>query len=753
MSSLNRLRISVWPECLAAIALMLLELPPYPTAFSFAVFLSVFIGLLALQLPHVRLHWLASRLDPLLKTAKIACYGWPIAGSLFLIMVLTFLEIRQPLYFVQDDNHSQFLPVLIDAMQHAFNEWTLPTWNAFQSFGYPSASIGVFTLTYPPTYLAYALACLAGHPLYMIDIFAWMHLLAGYALFYFVLYRNGLRPSLAAAVSFCFTLNGFHLISGRSWFIVLPLAVYLPALVGSLLAFQRETVTGRWVFWSGLSMGAWFHSGHAQIWFYGMVLWGLGLAYTLIFSRGRRFRLVLLAAAAGCLTLAVAMPLFYIQYIEQTRTFRDNWLFATRGIFDELSSVLLPAPFAFYTSSFPPKDINLAFFCNTFFFAAFLLFLALSIVRLAKHPDRRSTLKGMLPCLLTVFALLWAFGNESPIWAWLSIIPPFNKFSNPDKLVPFVIIFSLVTGGQWWERLGRIRQSKKFPLWTLAILSMLLSAYHAGLCTIARYNFSDPPYPKLPPQVRQLRLQGNGTNARRVFSLANNRSLDKDFVFTLINNYASVYKIFSANGYCDFVTQSYANRHAREIAERSPQIYLPEYGIAWLMLAKPNKDDWSYYPSDPVIHPPHVVFRPTDPKYQLMPIASPGTKPLVYREWQNRRIEALPFYIVSNGLEISLPGNTPRQNLAFTVVANFLYRDWFQAFSERGVKLNITVDDFGRIVIPDAGNSHIIKLLYLPPWGRSWILAALFLGLAVLLWQLGNEIETQLPGAERSHSP
>ncbi|MCC7086039.1 MAG: hypothetical protein IT427_13635, partial [Pirellulales bacterium] len=90
--------------------------------------------------------------------SRIGCRRWLLVGLVFVAGLLAAMELRQPYYFVQDDNLSQFLPVVLHGCRSMFHDGTFSTWNPHQFLGSPTSSLGTYALTYPPTYLSYAIA-------------------------------------------------------------------------------------------------------------------------------------------------------------------------------------------------------------------------------------------------------------------------------------------------------------------------------------------------------------------------------------------------------------------------------------------------------------------------------------------------------------------------------------------------------------------------------------------------------------------
>ncbi|MEX2026139.1 MAG: hypothetical protein WEH44_02545, partial [Pirellulaceae bacterium] len=194
---------------------------------------------------------------------------WFLAGFALLAANLALLEFRHSYTFTHDDNLSQFLPVILQSCRGFFDDGAFPTFNPHQYAGAPTASLGTYALTYPPTYASFAFArWVLGDENATIEVFAFAHLLAGYCTMFWAGRSIGLRPLLAAAGGLCFALCGFFLIGGRSWYYMLPLATWLPLVALAIWRLSAGPIGWRWVLWTGLLLGVLFHAGNAQMWIY-----------------------------------------------------------------------------------------------------------------------------------------------------------------------------------------------------------------------------------------------------------------------------------------------------------------------------------------------------------------------------------------------------------------------------------------------------------------------------------------------------
>ncbi len=119
--------------------------------------------------------------------------------------------------------------------------------------------------TYPPLYLAYALARhLLGNECATLDILAILHLTVSYLAIFAVARSAGMRGIVACLVGLTFALSGPVLIMGRCWFQVLAMAAYSSLLALAAERLRHRETGWRWAMGVGLLIGLYYHAGFPQ---------------------------------------------------------------------------------------------------------------------------------------------------------------------------------------------------------------------------------------------------------------------------------------------------------------------------------------------------------------------------------------------------------------------------------------------------------------------------------------------------------
>ena len=199
-----------------------------------------------------------------------------------------------------------------------------PTWTPLQLLGGPLAEIGTYALTYPFTYLSYFIAeFLLGNKNLTMEIFCWMHLLAGFSGRLLAGPTAGSVATVGVGLGLCLALSGFALIGGRSWYYMTPAFVWVPLLSIALLKLQTRVPSWRWTLGTGLVIGLFFHAGNAQMWVYAMgftaffVLWS---CLVRLMPWGR----LLAAVPAGLIGMGLAAPLLVPQSLATRELNREG---------------------------------------------------------------------------------------------------------------------------------------------------------------------------------------------------------------------------------------------------------------------------------------------------------------------------------------------------------------------------------------------------------------------------------------------
>lgn len=469
---------------------------------------------------------------------------WFVLGLCFLGGSLAYLEYRSPYFFSQDDNLAQFLPVIMQGCESLFSRGELATYNPHQFAGAPTASIGTYALTYPGTYLSYWIAKEAfGAPQATIDVFCVLHLIYGYPILFALLRKLGCGAGVSTSGALSFLLQGFFLINGRSWFYMMPTALWAPCLFLLAERLRQGEATRWWSLGTGVVIGAYFHSGNVQMWIYSMSMWALLLAIWLLTGKLRWGALqpIFCAMLVG---LGVALPLLIPQFAEASAAKR---IIDGASIEWNLAGFFLPWPL-YQANGYGPALFGTENreYIGQFMYSGttFVLVATLVTISMAVHRWDRKAWGENAHAPLGFIAFLIALGQMGFIWFLFSKLPIFSKFAHPFKYLPLITLMAVLAGGVGLERLLRRSGKRKWLETAISAATLALLAYHVSLPLPSAFGYGFKPFPKPFESLRSL-----VASPQRVIALAPYRHAGAAYGRMPVNNLPTVQGLYSLIGY------------------------------------------------------------------------------------------------------------------------------------------------------------------------------------------------------------
>lgn len=633
---------------------------------------------------------------------------WTWAGLALLLLALGLLELRQPYYFTQDDNYSQFLPNQLAALRGAFSQGRFPDFNPFQFAGAPLASLGVYALTYPPTWAAWLLAhAVLGRDCWLLELLAWMHLALGYAAFLWAARLAGARPWSGVLGGLAWCLGGFMLIAGRGWYYMLPWALWLPLLLGGLLSLRREGGTVKGVAAVAASIGLGFHSGNIQIWTYAAAL-GAGLAAAWSLGGVYTRRQGAWAALAGLAGLGLALPLLWVEL----KSVQGNLVIVGQGQapVNPLGlwfPFLQPAVAAFIPGAAggAPLQDQVPELLDQ----GSLLPLVAALAALAWLGLRRPCLAQPWPAL-ALLAWVFSLGAPGGLWTLQHWMGPAAGFQHPFKGLLFVQCFSALSGAVLLPRLWPGPKAAR----ALLGLGLLLLGLHVWRSRAAFYLWADEPYTALSPELAATLDAQPGRMAGVSPRWAPVRGYDHWLVHAL----PSAYGRYSVLGYDPLVSASIWGQVVNPLAWPDTEQGLRAWGVggllispAWAQLGRPAPDEarliqWA-------------VGRAARTVDGLWWVPVPNPEPLAFTE-PGHRPAGLRWDV--GGVELTVePG---ARSLTLLTPARPQWR-WAGGGTPAALP-----DPWGRLSVALPDGATRVRLDYAPPWRQGlWMALGLLLAL------------------------
>jgi hypothetical protein len=661
---------------------------------------------------------------------------WFWAGLAFVAVAFALLELLDPYFFCQDDALALELPGVLMTCRGIW-QGLAAEYNPYTFLGSPTPAIGG---VYPPLYLAYGVARhLLGDEHATLDVFAAIHLLAGYGLTFLVARRLGIGPVLAVLTSVTFVLSGPVLVMARCWhsFSVLPAFIPLFALLIDCL--RSGPVTWRWPVITGACLGLYYHAGFPQLFVLGcglMLVHAVALAAVGLVPR-RRLVWLLPALAFGA---AISIPVFYQQW-RLSREISLNDAGGGDGVGVNILSMLLPYPLVQGTLPNMWGSLNLQWNGHFYYFGSILLvaFLAAVAVLAWRRIGGRSHVANtgdsarlqwalVIPA---VVAFLLALGELGGLW-WLMGLLPVGLRNNPFRAMPWFVFFACLAGARFLEdllddpRLYGLHSGRPTPerrsrlLFAIAGVGLVLVALHLTRVGIAFYTYGFRPYPQLPTELAKVVGPDDGGRQQRIMSLAAMRSTDPSYPLSLPHNLPCEYEVPALFGYDPLVQRFGRYNACLERIFRDPPAGLAAYGVRWLVVHRTVWGGWE--PQTPNRFERVLPFTDllntklgSNPQPPLGDLAEyvkvieiPDASPLAFDTASPT--DALPLRMSVAGLDIDLePVAEPR-----TIVANFLWYPDIVATSD-GEPAVVTQDNWQRIVVAAKAGARQIRIRYAPP--------------------------------------
>ena len=667
---------------------------------------------------------------------------WFWAGLAFVVAAFALLELLDPYFFCQDDALSLELPGVLMTCRGIW-QGLVPEYNPYIFLGSPTPSIsGV----YPPMYLAYGIARhLLGDEHATFDVFAAIHLLAGYCLTFIVARRLGIGPVLAALASLTFVLSGPVLVMARCWhsFSVLPAAIPLFALTVDRL--RSGPVEWRWPVVTGALLGLYYHSGFPQLFVLGC---GLMLVHAAALAAvgevpWRRLRWLVPALAFGA---ALSIPVFYQQWrLSREMSFNDPG--GGDGVGGNLLSMLLPYPLVQGTLPNMWGSLNLEWNGHFYYFGSVLLvaFLAAVAVLAWRQTGGRAHVantgdSSRLQLALVIpaaVAFLLSLGESGGLW-WLMGLLPVGLRNNPFRAMPWFVFFACLVGARYLEDFIASRQAvagqsveerRSRLLFAIAGIGLVLVALHLTRVGIAFYTYGFRPYPQLPTELTKVVGPDDGGRQQRIMSFAAMRSTDPWYPLAMPHNLPCEYELPAFFGYDPLVQRFGRYNACLERVLAKPQAAFAAYGVRWLLVHRTAWGGWEpqtpnrferVFPFTALLNT-QLGGNPQRPLGDLAEyvrvIEIPDAAPLAFDV--ARPTDALPLRMSMAGLDIDLGSESePRK-----IVANFLRYPDIVATAD-GKPLAVTEDEWQRIVLDVPADAKQIRIRYSPPRAVGITIAA-----------------------------
>ncbi len=531
----------------------------------------------------------------LTETVPAAASGriWNLAGWLFLIGAFIGLECLEPYYFTQDDALVGELPGILLGCRSLW-EGTFPDWNPYVFMGAPLAAIGFWAITYPPQILAYAIARhVLGDEFATMEVFAALHLLAGFVAMRCLCRRIGMGalPANLAALSFVYA--GCILIMGRSWHAFIANAVWLPLLGIAIQRFREGPVGWKWIVGVGLVLGLSYHAGFPQITVILAMFFVMGVMAVAYADRvpTRRLAAIVPALLLGA-GLAAPLLLHHLQMTGGLERFAPD----EKGVYDELHAALLPYPLAQAELPTGWGSFHVEKLGHFYFFGGLFVFLfaVQAFYFWVYFPERSAWARcWWVPCGMVAF--LMVLGEPAYLWKGMAALPMSKFFLRYSfRFYPWLAFCAILGGGLILER--ALASFAATPESSGSGRSRGRRCWASSPITWRCANQAFTPtafalIPPLPPEVSSATVAFHPYADKRTIGApirggiaswaAQLRSVSPDYYLSLPLNLPHFYQVPSIFGYDPVVEGQPRMAEVYRRLENDPVAASKAYGVGW----------------------------------------------------------------------------------------------------------------------------------------------------------------------------
>jgi hypothetical protein len=679
---------------------------------------------------------------PVASSPASSSRAWNLTGWLFLIFGFAALEWMQPYYFTQDDALVGELPGILLGCRSLW-AGTFPDWNPYVFMGAPLATVGFWAITYPPQLIAYAIARhVLGNEFATLEVFAVLHLLAGFAAMRHLCRRIGMSACAANLAALSFVYAGCILIMGRSWHAFVANAVWLPLLGIGIQRFREGPVGWKWIVGIGLVFGLSYHAGFPQIAALLGMFFVIGLA-AVAYGDRIPLRRVMAVVPALLLGAGLSAPLL-LHHLSMTGG-HERFVPAEDGVYDALTAALVPYPLAqaelpTHWGTFHVEKMGHFYYFGGLFALLFLLqFLCFWVY----FPGRGA----WASCWWLVcgsFALLMVLGEPAYLWKGMAALPLSKFFLRYTfRFYPIVAFCAILAGGLIIERaLAMVRRRQPWEL-LLGAIALCVLTYHLTMCQPSFYSYGFRPYPELPTEFEAVfhpyadkKLVGVNSS-RRLASWTHLRSIAPDYYLSLPLNLPHYYQVPSIFGYDPVVEGQPRMAEVYRRLQHDPETACKAYGVGWHLFGytaapvfSPNKHFWSMEQTVNF----DLAYRRL-PQADLKTLATSGgtalmelrgVDPLAFVTCQSER--PLPCKLHCRGADIDVSGLPAGTNITI----NFLWHA-YMGCTLGGQTLALAADDWQRITTTIPVTGATLALRFTPPWLKTCIAGAGLCCIALVL--------------------
>ena len=190
----------------------------------------------------------------------------------FFILILFFaiIEIRLPYFFLQDDNYSQFYPVVSRGLHFLYSEGQLPLYSFIHGNGVPIFESFQYGFLDPILHISYWITLLSGIPYALFDIYSFIYFAI---IIQFLLCCKRKNNFVSALLLISLLFSGHILITLRSWYYLCPYLLNLSIILWRAEKITRTQYLPGKFFSESIWIGFSIFFGNPQFYFYSICIY------------------------------------------------------------------------------------------------------------------------------------------------------------------------------------------------------------------------------------------------------------------------------------------------------------------------------------------------------------------------------------------------------------------------------------------------------------------------------------------------
>lgn len=459
--------------------------------------------------------------------------------SISIILLFFILEWRYPIFFLEDDNYSQFFPVLSSSLDFFYQTFEIPYYSFQHNNGVEILGLTQYGFFDPVLHVSYAICQVLNKPYHLFDF---------YCLIYFILTAMVFIKTLrqyedwALLLPLIFLFSGFMLITARSWYYLMPYVLSITCIFYRVVNTILHKVAYTTIYKDTIFLSLFIYFGNPQLQFYNLMVFYFFLLWIYRSSFFKDFALFGKLIKSVFILLLISLPIFYLFYLVEYKSDRIN---LSSGIMNIDGFIQLFIPFLKNEKLWlqKPDTINtnwIYFNLNIIAIIGFVHAIRVGILQL-KNIFRQRKIQFVDNDFFHLVVII-SFIMMTKVYYLVMYLPVFSKFQIALK---FYYIFNIAALYVGVIQIMKCKPGIKRGIIFLSVIQIIL------VVTIVNQSFFDFHYRKDDPYQKKevLHLKKYLSPAPKIYSVGQFRSQDPGYAQALFHNLSLIHHVPSINGY------------------------------------------------------------------------------------------------------------------------------------------------------------------------------------------------------------